>query len=86
MNTVDALHPTEFPTIDLACLIVEYKKATGSRHIRQLTMAMVSSLHHLCMMGLQGFDWPIFGLLVEGSVATLHVAWMKHNQQVSINI
>ena len=54
INTVETQCLAEFPTIDLSCLIVEYKKASGSHHVRQLAMAMVTSLHHFCTMGLQG--------------------------------
>lgn len=84
INTVETRCLAEFPTIDLSCLIVEYKKAPGSRHIRQLTMAMVTSLDHFHAMGLRGFEWPIFGLLIEASTATLYVGWMNDDCQVGV--
>jgi len=84
INTVETRCLAEFPTIDLSCLIVEYKKASGSHHIRQLAMAMVTSLHHFWTMGLRGLNWPIFGLLVEATIATLHVGWMNSDTSCQV--
>jgi hypothetical protein len=86
INTVDTLCAAEFPTIDLSCLVVEHKKMQGSRHICQLVMAMVSSLNQFKTMGLWGFDWPVFGLLVEASTAILYVSWMNSEDEVRVKI
>ena len=86
INTVETQCLAEFPTIDLSCLIVEYKKASGSHHVRQLAMAMVTSLHHFCTMGLQGLKWPVFGLLVEATMATLHVGWMNSDSNCQVSV
>lgn len=86
INTVETRCLAEFPTVDLSCLIVEYKKSPGSHHIRQLAMAMVTSLHHFCTMGLRGLKWPIFGLLVEATLATLHVGWMNSGGSCQVGV
>jgi len=86
INTVETRCLAEFPTIDLTCLIIEYKKESGSRHIRQLTMAMVTSLHHFYTMRLHGLEWPVFGLLIEANIATLYVGWMDVGAGHQINV
>lgn len=90
LPTSEGLANLEWESLIFTFLIFEYKKFVGpegkspapSRRafVCQVAMAMVSSIHHWRLFGLQGMDWPVFGVVVFGKTVSLYVGWSNDQE------
>jgi hypothetical protein len=82
INCVESVPIGGFMDIDICVLVIEYKKEqTNSKYHRvQLAMAMTTALRHFKTLGLHD-RFPVFGLLVEGAQASVHVGYMITNAE-----
>lgn len=67
-----------FSAVVIIGIIIEYKKDSQPKSVRQLAMTMTTSLRH--QLGLKMEDPTVFGFLIEGKTATLHVGWVTNGQ------
>lgn len=87
LNVVPKVWPDFHRTIDISYLIIEFKKTDTDTlsSVYQLGMAMSSTIHQLKALGIMGPSHPVFGILVESTIATVYVGWMETDTKAKVS-